>query len=57
MLKATLIVYGGGALVLIPSLFLLFALFKGENPAATGAYGASTGELEPDEFTTTTSTT
>jgi len=57
MLKATLIVYGGGALVLIPSLFLLFALFKGENPAATGAYGASTGELETDELTTTTSTT
>jgi cytochrome bd ubiquinol oxidase subunit II len=53
MLKATLIVYAGGAIFLIPSLFLLFALFKGKNPAATGEYGASTGELEQREITTT----
>jgi len=44
MLKAFLIVFGIGALVLIPSLALLFALFKGENPAITGEYGASTSE-------------
>ena len=29
------------------ALWLLFALFKGKNPAGTGAYGASTGELHP----------
>ena len=44
MLKAFLIVFGIGALFLVPSLALLFALFKGENPAITGEYGASTSE-------------
>jgi len=51
MLKATLIVYGLGSIVLIPSLILLFALFKGKNPATTGEYGASTSELPPEEGT------
>ncbi|HVL26491.1 MAG TPA: cytochrome d ubiquinol oxidase subunit II [Thermomicrobiales bacterium] len=55
MLKTTLIVYGAGSIFLIPSLILLFSLFKGENPAATGAYGASTGELQPENLTTTSS--
>ncbi len=45
MLKVSLIVFGIGSLLLVPSLLLLFALFKGENPAATAEYGASTGEL------------
>jgi cytochrome bd ubiquinol oxidase subunit II len=54
MMRVTLIVYGVGAIFLIPSLFLLFALFKGSNPAATGAYGASTGELDPHELTSST---
>jgi cytochrome d ubiquinol oxidase subunit II len=44
MLRASLIVFGIGSLVLVPSLALLFALFKGENPAVTGEYGASTSE-------------
>lgn len=47
MLRASLIVYGIGALFLIPSLILLFNLFKGRNPAVTGEFGASTGELQP----------
>jgi cytochrome d ubiquinol oxidase subunit II len=47
MLKMALITYGIGALVLIPSLILLFALFKGNNPAETGEFGASTGEMTP----------
>ena len=38
MLKVSLIVFGIGSLLLVPSLLLLFALFKGENPAATGEY-------------------
>ena len=40
-----LVVFGIGSLLLVPSLALLFALFKGENPAITGEYGASTSEL------------
>ena len=47
MLKVALITYAIGALVLIPSLVMLFRLFKGQNPASTGAYGSSTGELRP----------
>ena len=38
-------VYAVGASVLLPALWLLFSMFKGKNPAPTGAYGASTGEL------------
>jgi cytochrome d ubiquinol oxidase subunit II len=49
MLKVNLIVYGIGAIVLIPSLALLFALFKGKNPATTGEFGAGTSELHPNE--------
>jgi cytochrome d ubiquinol oxidase subunit II len=49
MLKVALVTYGIGAIVLVPSLVLLFALFKGHNPAITGEYGASTGELLADE--------
>jgi len=49
MLKVNLIIYGFGAVILIPSLALLFALFKGKNPAMTGEYGASTSELDPNE--------
>ena len=45
MLKVALITYGAGAIILVPSLVLLFALFKGHNPAMTGEYGASTSEL------------
>jgi cytochrome d ubiquinol oxidase subunit II len=45
MLVVALWTYIAGGIVLIPALWLLFALFKGKNPAATGAYGASTGEL------------
>jgi cytochrome d ubiquinol oxidase subunit II len=45
MLKVSLIVFAVGSLFLVPSLLLLFALFKGKNPAVTGDYGASTGEL------------
>ena len=45
MLVVALWTYVAGAIVLIPALWLLFALFKGKNPATTGAYGASTGEL------------
>lgn len=45
MLVVALWTYVVGAIVLIPALWLLFALFKGKNPATTGAYGASTGEL------------
>jgi cytochrome bd ubiquinol oxidase subunit II len=44
MLRASLVIFALGSLVLIPSLALLFALFKGENPAITGEYGASTSE-------------
>lgn len=47
MLRTSLVVYGIGALFLVPSLFLLFRLFKGANPAVTGEFGASTGELDP----------
>lgn len=54
MLKVNLIVYGIGALILIPSLVVLFALFKGQNPALTGEYGASTGELHPKQQGTAT---
>jgi cytochrome d ubiquinol oxidase subunit II len=49
MLVVALWTYAIGAIVLLPALWLLYALFKGKNPAATGAYGASTGELHPDE--------
>ena len=49
MMRATLVIYAIGALFLIPSLWLLFALFKGKNPAATGEFGASTGELQPSD--------
>lgn len=49
MLKVALITYGFGAIVLVPSLALLFALFKGHNPAITGEFGASTGELHMDD--------
>lgn len=45
MMVVALWTYVAGAIVLIPALWYLFALFKGKNPAATGAYGASTGEL------------
>jgi cytochrome d ubiquinol oxidase subunit II len=45
MLKVALITYGFGAVVLVPSLILLYKLFKGENPAMTGEYGAGTSEL------------
>jgi cytochrome d ubiquinol oxidase subunit II len=47
MMTVALWSYIAGAIVLIPALWLLFALFKGKNPAGTGAYGASTGELHP----------
>ncbi len=49
MMEAALIIYGIGGVILIPSLWLLFALFKGKNPAVTGEFGASTGELSPPE--------
>lgn len=49
MLVVALWTYVIGALVLIPALWYLFALFKGKNPAATGAYGASTGEMHVGE--------
>jgi cytochrome d ubiquinol oxidase subunit II len=49
MMRAALVVYAIGGLLLIPSLWLLFALFKGKNPAVTGEFGASTGELKPLE--------
>ncbi len=49
MMKAALVVYAVGGLFLIPSLWLLFALFKGKNPAVTGEFGASTGELQPSD--------
>jgi cytochrome d ubiquinol oxidase subunit II len=52
MLKVALITYGVGAVILVPSLVLLFALFKGHNPAITGEFGASTGELHTDEQAT-----
>ena len=45
MLIVALVAYGLGALLLVPSLVVLFALFKGHNPAVTGEYGAGTGEL------------
>jgi cytochrome bd ubiquinol oxidase subunit II len=45
MMVVALWTYVVGAILLIPALWLLFALFKGKNPAKTGAYGASTGEL------------
>jgi cytochrome d ubiquinol oxidase subunit II len=45
MLRVALITYGIGAVVLVPSLVLLFMIFKGENPAVTGDYGAGTSEL------------
>ena len=45
MLKASLITFAIGSIFLAPSLWLLFSLFKGRNPAITGDYGASTGEL------------
>lgn len=44
MLRVSLIVFGIGSLLLVPSLALLFKLFKGENPVITGEYGASTSE-------------
>jgi cytochrome d ubiquinol oxidase subunit II len=47
MMRVALWTYVVGAILLIPALWLLFALFKGKNPATTGAYGASTGELHP----------
>ena len=46
--KAFAILFAVGAVsgtILSFELWLLFAMFKGKNPAATGAYGASTGEL------------
>ena len=49
MLRASLIIYAAGAVILMPSLALLFAMFKGRNPAMTGEFGASTGELPPSE--------
>jgi len=52
MLRAALITYGIGALILVPSLVLLFALFKGRNPAMTGEYGASTGEMDATDGST-----
>jgi cytochrome d ubiquinol oxidase subunit II len=45
MLRVSLITFGVGSLLLVPSLWLLFALFKGQNPAITGEYGASTSEI------------
>ncbi len=45
MMVAALWAYVAGAIVLIPALWLLYSMFKGKNPAGTGAYGASTGEL------------
>jgi cytochrome d ubiquinol oxidase subunit II len=51
MLKAALVTYGIGALFLVPSLVLLFTLFKGKNPAMTGEFGASTGELDATDGT------
>lgn len=48
MLRVNLVIYGLGAVILVPSLVLLFALFKGQNPAMTGEFGASTGELDAD---------
>ena len=45
MLRASLAIFAIGAVVLVPSLVLLFVLFKGRNPAITGEYGASTSEL------------
>lgn len=54
MLKAALVVYAIGALALIPALYLLYVMFKGKNPAETGEYGASTGELKHDELVTST---
>ena len=47
MLKVALITYAIGAVVLTPSMFLLYKMFKGENPAVTGDYGAGTSELHP----------
>ena len=55
MLKTALIVYGIGSIALIPALYLLFVMFKGKNPAETGEYGASTGEVDPDTLVTSTS--
>lgn len=51
MMRASLIVYLAGSLILVPSLILLFSLFKGRNPAVTGEFGASTGELKADTAT------
>ncbi len=45
MLVVALWTYAVGAIFLVPALWLLFTMFKGKNPATTGAYGASTGEL------------
>jgi cytochrome d ubiquinol oxidase subunit II len=45
MLRVALWTYIVGAIILAPSLWLLFSMFKGGNPAPTGEYGASTGEL------------
>lgn len=45
MMQVALWTYVTGAIFLVPSLWLLFSMFKGKNPAATGDYGASTGEL------------
>ena len=42
-------VLAAGAVILVPSLALLFAMFKGKNPAMTGEFGASTGELPASE--------
>ena len=45
MTRASLIVYAVGSLILVPSLILLFSLFKGGHRAGTGEFGASTGAL------------
>ena len=45
MLRATLIVFGIGAIFLIPSLWFLFSVFKADLPGAVDAgYGVSDGE-------------
>lgn len=51
MMRASLIIYLAGSLFLVPSLILLFNLFKGRNPAVTGEFGASTGELQAETAT------
>jgi cytochrome d ubiquinol oxidase subunit II len=44
MLKSALITYAIGGVFLIPSLILLFAVFKGLNPAAESPPAPSSGE-------------